>query len=643
MLYNMRLLAFSSLVASVFATAKVTPSPTGAHPGIPGSAQLSDECTMQMVIAWYQPEMISCENIKVRQMDDCVMDEIGVQSEADLIQQENYRRCTAITITLYKVELWNCIAKGGRCDDATELEVGVYNSTDVKHARLAFQEVTDLKFWKENEEDVPHHVLMGCYTLDDIPIDHVTNQAVFKALKPPTQNGLAYIECGYTERSNFSVTALYMEMDKLYLPVTLPDKFFERLQMLPSLTTLDLSHLGMGLIENANETQPNGLIYSLNGTLEELILQKNNLETLADVGYGIANMKMLTKLDLHDNRIRVIPQEIRKLKSLEYLDLGHNVISELPDWDLPPPARRLADDDWDVDGGAKTKMFWPKLNNLETLIMNENNIKYLPTTMGSLRSLRVLDLSNNVIRHFPPEVADGLGNTLTELDLSYNELQDVPNELGKLKRLVRLNLANNYLRQLPPNMGSMDGLIWMNLNDNQLVELPDNMWKMESLSVVYANFNDIVYLSEHIGLCPSLAQLFLTNNKLKMLPEEIADVERLYMLNVMDNQIMSIPSLAHADRLEFLNIQGNKPLRCLPKLKEGAMWNGQLEKYLTDFPDPNEPGMTCKGHSSMPTPMPTTPTAQPICETPSPTPKSSAVAAGPSLLVLLLAGMMMLQ
>lgn len=644
MLYNMRLLAFSSFVASVFATAKVTPSPTGGHPGIPGSAELSDDCTLEMVAKWYSPEMAECGSIKVREMPRCALEELGVPADVQTIEDRNYRRCIAVSIEVYNEELFRCMKKSGSCDDATEIEVGAYNSTDVKNARMAFEVVTQLKFWQEDEEDKKYQRLPGCYTVEDVKMDKVTKRAVFKAMKPPVQHGYAWIECAYTDVSgNWSVTALHMTMDKLYLPVTLPDDFFAHLKNLPGMRTLDLSHLGMGLMDKANETQPNGLIYSLNGTLEELILQKNNLETLADVGFGIANLKKLTKLDLHDNRIRVIPQDIRKLKSLEYLDLGHNVISELPDWGLPPPARRLTDDEYyPVDGGAKSKEFWSKLNNLETLIMNENNIKYLPDTMGSMRSLRYLNLANNVIRHFPPRVAEGLGNSLTELDLSNNDLQDVPNELGKLKRLVQLDLSNNNLQQLSPNMGNMDGLVFMNVENNQLVELPDNMWKMESLVIVRANFNSITFLSDSIKLCPSLSQLLLSNNKLKMLPETIAETPKLFVLNVMDNQIMSIPSMVHAERLEYFNIQGNKPLRCLPKLKAGTQWNGPLDKFLTSFPNPNDPSATCRGHSPMPTSAPTSPTPQPTCETPSPT-ESSGIAAGPSLLVLLLAGMMLLQ
>lgn len=643
MLYNMRLLALSSLVASVFATAKVTPSPTGGHPGIPGSAQLSDDCTLEMVVRWYSPEMASCGSLKVTTMPSCVLNELGDLNKVQLIQDQNYRRCTAVTITVYNAELRRCIVKGGDCDDATEIDVGKYNSTDVKHARMAFEEVEMLKYWQADDDDTKHHRLQGCYTVEDIPVDDVTKKAVFTALKPPEQHGEAWIECNWMEgNGNWTVSALHMAMDKLYLPVDIPNEFFVRLQMLPGLRTLDLSHLGFGLMDKANETQPNGLIYSLNGTLEELILSQNNLETIADVGLGLANLRLLTKLDLHDNRMREVPNEIRKLRNLVYLDLGHNVLSDLPDWGLTP-ARRLADNDYDVDGGAKSKMFWTKLNNLETLIMKDNNIKFLPDTMGSLRALNNLNLANNMIRHFPAMVAEGLGNTLTMLDLSNNELQDVPNEIGKMKRLVRLDLSNNELRELAPNMGNMDALIWMNLDNNQLYELPDNMWKMESLAYVQANFNDIVFLSDSLATNgPPLTIMELSNNKLKMLPEAIAELPLLYQLNVENNQIMSIPSLSHADRLMYLNIKGNKPLRCLPKLKEGNMWNGPGDKFLTDMANPNMPGATCRGHSDMPTMAPTSPTPQPTCETPSPTPASSAIAAGPSFLALLLAGMMMM-
>ena len=42
----------------------------------------------------------------------------------------------------------------------------------------------------------------------------------------------------------------------------------------------------------------------------------------------------------------------------------------------------------------------------------------------------------------------------TELDLSSQDLHEIPPEIGKLTRLEKLDLTNNFLKDLPPETAS---------------------------------------------------------------------------------------------------------------------------------------------------------------------------------------------
>merc|ERR1719499_1017594 len=167
-----------------------------------------------MVITFAQPTMGSCEDIKVRTLPDCMLEELAEQSKVDLIVEKNYRRCKAIGVLVYDNELWRCVQKGGACDDAEEIIIGARNSTDVKIARAAFEAISELKKWDDG-----HSRLEGCYSVDGVEVEEptpISKNAIFKSMKPPEQFGKAWIDCGYTDVSgNWSVWNVHLQMDKL--------------------------------------------------------------------------------------------------------------------------------------------------------------------------------------------------------------------------------------------------------------------------------------------------------------------------------------------------------------------------------------------------------------------------------------------
>ena len=87
---------------------------------------------------------------------------------------------------------------------------------------------------------------------------------------------------------------------------------------------------------------------------------------------------------------------------------------------------------------------------LETLLLNNNKLKSLPTSLTSLTKLE-------------------------KLDLSHNALRELPDNLGHLPALSRLNVYGNKLRKLPLSLGSCETLSLVLATGNRLVAPPQSV------------------------------------------------------------------------------------------------------------------------------------------------------------------------
>lgn len=112
----------------------------------------------------------------------------------------------------------------------------------------------------------------------------------------------------------------------------------------------------------------------------------------------ITSFSFLERLLLYHNAIRSIPESVRSMHSLTYLDLRSNQLTVLP-----------------------------------------REICYLP--------LQIFLISNNRLTTLPDEL--GRMNELTELDAGCNQLTHLPARLNELTNLRSLCLRNNQLMYLP--------------------------------------------------------------------------------------------------------------------------------------------------------------------------------------------------
>ncbi len=151
--------------------------------------------------------------------------------------------------------------------------------------------------------------------------------------------------------------------------------------------------------------------------------------------------------------------------------------------------------------------------------------------------------------------------------LAGNELQEIPESIGELARLVLLDVQSNQLKRLPEALGCLTNLATLNIQKNSIEELPWTIGLCTSLVELNADFNKLKALPEAMGHLVSLQRISVHLNSLRSLPTTISLLTNLTQLDVHFNQLETVPeSLCSLPNLTNLDLSSNfTELKELPK------------------------------------------------------------------------------
>ena len=179
----------------------------------------------------------------------------------------------------------------------------------------------------------------------------------------------------------------------------------------------------------------------------------------------------------------------------------------------------------------------------------QDSVDYEPDKSG------VLDLKyggRSVLEHRVLSFA----HNLVVLDVSFNLLKELPNEISQLTNLQELSCSANKLSSLPESIGSIHSLRVIRANNNMLTILPSSIGQLKNLQQCIFNDNLLTSLSDSIGGCTSLSSLLLQNNALRRLPSSLAFLKgQLCELDISrnDEQIqIALPTRIHKDAESIL-------------------------------------------------------------------------------------------
>ncbi|EEC17524.1 flightless-I, putative, partial [Ixodes scapularis] len=180
-----------------------------------------------------------------------------------------------------------------------------------------------------------------------------------------------------------------------------------------------------------------------------------------------------------------------------------------------------------------------------------------------------LDLSHNDLREVPTDLERARG--ILVLNLGYNRIESIPHQLFvNLVDLVHLDLSGNQLETLPPQMRRLVSLQTLVLNDNplghyQLRQLP----ALTSLQTLHMRNTQRTVVNTPVSLDTSavLSDVDFSQNALPRIPDVLYTLTTLRRLNLSDNCISEIsPVIGDVWKsIRILNLSRNK-LSSLPHL-----------------------------------------------------------------------------
>lgn len=174
------------------------------------------------------------------------------------------------------------------------------------------------------------------------------------------------------------------------------------------------------------------------------------MNDLIQSGYNAATKRLSLACGLTQ-----FPLEILDLAdSLEILDLSNNQLTSLPDE-------------------------FGQLRQLKIVFLSNNRFEAVPEVLSQCPNLSMIGFKSNQIKHL---AENALPPHVRWLILTDNRLEQLPTTIGNQSRLQKLMLAGNQLRSLPDEMATCHNLELIRLSANQLKELPTWLFDLPRLS-----------------------------------------------------------------------------------------------------------------------------------------------------------------
>jgi Leucine-rich repeat (LRR) protein len=291
-----------------------------------------------------------------------------------------------------------------------------------------------------------------------------------------------------------SLEQLYLDENKIFQIASLISKLLKLKILSLSKNSLGKLPAELCFLENLEELHlesnrltclPKGL-HKLT-SLRLLYLQGNRFGNFPE---DLVNIPNLEVFQLHNNQIREIPKSIIKLISVWHICLMDNKLLKIPMELFELPKLKSLDLSYNLIAELPEEAAYQRSASLEEIRINGNLLKSLPEKFGQLKNLRTIDASNNLIESFTCSLANC--TKLFSVNLADNKLRVFPEALLSAEGICfSIDLSGNQISELPPAINKLNRLRVLDLSRNNLTQIPIDFEEMNSLEELELRGNPI--------------------------------------------------------------------------------------------------------------------------------------------------------
>ena len=183
-------------------------------------------------------------------------------------------------------------------------------------------------------------------------------------------------------------------------------------------------------------------------------------------------------------------------------------------------------------------------------ILKSGNIK--PEDLGPEKRFKIAE----GLTEFPRELFE-LADHIEVLDMSGNNLSELPSDFGRFKNLKILFLSNNQFDHIPDVIADCPNLEMIGFKSNQIKTISESALPIKTRWLILTD-NQISKLPDSIGQLSRLQKLALAGNQISSLPDAMANCRNLELIRLSANQLEAMPDwLFQLPKLAWLAFSGN--------------------------------------------------------------------------------------
>ncbi|XP_052807468.1 leucine-rich repeats and immunoglobulin-like domains protein 1 isoform X2 [Mya arenaria] len=228
-------------------------------------------------------------------------------------------------------------------------------------------------------------------------------------------------------------------------------------------------------------------------------------------------------LDMAGNSFSVLPQALKQLVNLTYLDIDQNPLTTL-------------------DSGVISVIG----STLQTLFADLSHFTTWPHEFRFLRAIDTLTIKRIPFSRLSTDAFHGMESTLQSLTISYSHLERMPITICHLQNLNSLAFSNNHYLNLnstfiEPCNKSLNSVTALSLGGNDLKNFPDVFHNFPEIAFLDLRYNKLRLINgDSIPANNRLQILYLSSNNFSRIPDAVNKLQHVTQLRMEHNHIDAI-------------------------------------------------------------------------------------------------------